>query len=32
MNPGINASRANYQAITLHDAVMDQKREINKII
>lgn len=32
MNPGINASRANYQAITLHDAVMDQKREISKII
>lgn len=32
MNPGINASRANYQAITLHDAIMDQKREINKII
>lgn len=32
MNPGINASKANFQALTLHDAVMESKSEINKII
>lgn len=31
-NPGINASKANYQAITLHDAQMELKAELNKIL
>jgi hypothetical protein len=32
INPLINSSKANFECFTLHDAVMDQKREINKII
>jgi len=31
-NPGINASRANFECITLHDAEMELKAETNKII
>lgn len=31
-NPGVNGSKANYQAFTLHDAQMEQHREMNKII
>ncbi|MHA1420319.1 MAG: hypothetical protein ACTSPO_15500 [Candidatus Heimdallarchaeaceae archaeon] len=31
-NPGINASRANFQALTLHNANMELKSEQNKII
>lgn len=32
MNPGVNASKANYQALTLHDAVMEHRIEVSKII
>jgi hypothetical protein len=32
MNPGVNASRANFQAITLQDAVLEQRKELRKII
>lgn len=32
MNPGINASKANFECFTLHDAAMEQRAEINKII
>ena len=31
-NPGINASKANFECLTLHDAQMEMKAEINKII
>lgn len=31
-NPGINASKANFECLTLHDAVMELKSEMNKII
>lgn len=31
-NPGINSQKANYECLTLHDAVMEQKFEMNKII
>lgn len=31
-NPGINASKANFECFTLHDAVMEHKSEMNKII
>lgn len=32
MNPGINASKANYQALTLQDAYIEHKAELNKIL
>jgi len=32
MNPGINASKANFECFTLHDAQMEMKSEQNKII
>jgi hypothetical protein len=32
MNPGVNASKANYQALTLHDAYMEHKIESKKIL
>ena len=32
MNPGINASKANFECFTLHDAQMEMKAEINKIL
>jgi hypothetical protein len=32
INPGVNGSKANFQAITLHDANMEFKRELNKIV
>jgi len=32
INPGVNASRANFQALTLHDTQMKMKAEIKKII
>ena len=31
-NPGLNASKANFECFTLHDAQMEQKSEMNKII
>lgn len=31
-NPGINASKANFECITLHDAEMEMKAERNKIL
>lgn len=31
-NPGINASKANFECVTLHDAQMELKSEMNKII
>lgn len=31
-NPGINASKANFECHTLHDAQMEQKMEMDKII
>lgn len=31
-NPGINASKANFECFTLHDAQMEMKAEQNKII
>lgn len=31
-NPGINASKANFECLTLHDAQMELKSELNKII
>lgn len=31
-NPGINASKANFECLTLHDAQMELKKEMNKII
>lgn len=31
-NPGINASKANFECVTLHDAQMELKAEINKIL
>jgi len=31
-NPGINASKANFECLTLHDAQMEMKLEMNKII
>lgn len=31
-NPGVNASKANFECFTLHDAQMEQKKEINKIL
>lgn len=31
-NPGVNSSKANFQALTLHDAFMEEKGERNKII
>lgn len=31
-NPGINASKANFECFTLHDAKMELKKELNKII
>lgn len=30
-NPGVNASKANFECFTLHDAQMEMKKEINKI-
>lgn len=32
MNPGINASKANFECLTLHDAFMEEKQIRNKII
>jgi hypothetical protein len=32
LNPGINASKANFQCLTLHDAQMELKAKMNKII
>lgn len=32
MNPGVNASKANFECFTLHDAQMSMKAERNKII
>lgn len=32
MNPGINASKANFECFTLHDAQMEMKSEQNKIL
>lgn len=32
MNPGINASKANFECLTLHDAQMELKAELSKII
>ncbi len=31
-NPGINASKANFECLTLHDAQMELKSELNKIL
>lgn len=31
-NPGINASKANFEAFTLHDAVMEHRIELQKIL
>lgn len=31
-NPGINASKANFECFTLHDAQMEIKKEMSKII
>ena len=31
-NPGIKASKANFECITLHDAEMEIKAEINKML
>jgi len=31
-NPGINASKANFECFTLHDAQMEMKSEQNKIL
>lgn len=31
-NPGINASKANFECLTLHDAFMEEKSERNKIL
>lgn len=31
-NPGVKGSKANYQALTLHDAQMELKSKINKIL
>ena len=31
-NPGINASKANFECVTLHDAQMELKSEISKIL
>ena len=31
-NPGINASKANFECVTLHDAEMELKSEVNKIL
>lgn len=31
-NPGINASKANFECFTLHDAQMEMKSEMNKMI
>lgn len=31
-NPGVNASKANYECHTLHDAQMELKSELNKVI
>lgn len=32
LNPGINASKANFECFTLHDAQMEMKSEQNKIL
>lgn len=32
LNPGINASKANFECLTLHDAQMEQRTELNKIL
>jgi len=32
INPGINATKANFECLTLQDAVMEQRTELNKII
>lgn len=31
-NPGVRGSKSNFQALTLHDAQMELKSEINKIL
>lgn len=31
-NPGINASKANFECLTIHDAFMEEKSERNKIL
>lgn len=31
-NPGINASKANFQALTLHDAYIEHRTELQKIL
>ena len=32
MNPGLNGVKANYECFTLHDAQLQQRNELNKII
>lgn len=31
-NPGVNASKANFECLTLHDAAMEEKAALSKII
>lgn len=31
-NPGINASKANFECLTLHDAQMELKSELSKVL
>lgn len=31
-NPGVNASKANFECLTLHDATMEMRSEQNKIL
>lgn len=32
INPGVSGSKANFECFTLHDAQMEQRKELNKII